>query len=123
MASIYSLFYKGYVISGPAYRKKLKEIQEQKIKSTTKPVKPNRKVQKNELDIIPNKDRKTIQSYLKQPNAKNIVYLTDIGIYAGDIYEFNGYQYLATWNLKKNTVKLSKVDAALDYVWPSTDGR
>jgi hypothetical protein len=115
-------FYKGYVISGPAYREKLKKTQEKKNKkSIAKPAKPTTKVKIEELEVIPNKDRVSIESYLKQPNAKNVVYVTDIGIYAGDIYEFNGHQYLATWNLTKDTVELSKWDAALDYVWSSTD--
>jgi hypothetical protein len=38
-------------------------------------------------------------------------------VYAGDIYEFNGKQYLATWNLKDNTVELSK----WDYAWGTSD--
>lgn len=35
-------------------------------------------------------------------------------MYAADLYEFNGDQYLATWNLKKNTVEISLWDALFD---------
>lgn len=38
-------------------------------------------------------------------------------MYAGDIYEFNGRQYLATWNLKDDTVEISK----WDYAWGTSD--
>jgi hypothetical protein len=56
-------------------------------------------------------------SWWKPGNAKGVVYVTDIGIYAGDIYEFNGNQYLATWNLKENSVEISK----WDYTWGTSD--
>jgi hypothetical protein len=111
-------FYKGYVINGPSYRNTLKETQDKKNNKTTpKPTNQAKATQKDELHVIPNKDRQTIDSYLKQPNAKGVVYVTDIGIYAGDIYEFNGNQYLATWNLKENSVEISK----WDYTWGTSD--
>lgn len=104
-------FYKGLSISGPAYRKKLKEMKDKKDgKVKPKPGKPGNATQKDEMDVIPKKDREGIESFLKQPNTKGVVYVTDVGIYAGDIYEFNGNQYLATWSLKKNTVEISKWD-------------
>jgi hypothetical protein len=39
-----------------------------------------------------------------------VVCVTHVGVYAGDIYEFNGAQYLATWNTVNNTVQLSTWD-------------
>jgi hypothetical protein len=114
----YFAFYKGYVINGPAYRKMLKDMDEnKKNKSKPKLGKPTGVANKDEMDVIPPKQRITIESYLKQPNTKSVVYVSDIGMYAGDIYEFNGKQYLATWNLKENTVELS----TWDYLRGSSD--
>jgi broad specificity phosphatase PhoE len=73
--------------------------------------------QQNGLEVIPLRDRKTIESHLRSPRTKNVVYVTHVGVYAGDIYEFNGKQYLATWNLKENTVTLS----TWDYLWGTSD--
>jgi hypothetical protein len=51
------------------------------------------------LNAIPSNQRTIIESHLKNQKVKSIVNVTHVGIYAGDIYEFNGKQYLATWNL------------------------
>ncbi len=43
---------------------------------------------------------------------KAIVYVSNVGVYAGDIYEFNGNQYLATWDIVNHRVESSYADAA-----------
>ena len=55
-----------------------------KDKSKSKPNKPTITAKKDELDVLPHKDRLT-ELYLKQPNTKSVAYVTDIGMYAGDI--------------------------------------
>ncbi len=43
---------------------------------------------------------------------KAVVHVRNVGVYAGDMYEFNGSQYLATWNIVEHKVKSSVLDAA-----------
>jgi len=74
-------------------------------------------VPKDELAFIPKKDREKIEKLLENQMTKSVIYVTDVGIYAGDIYEFNGQQYLATWDLKDNSVEIS----IWDYAWGTSD--
>ena len=46
-----------------------------------------------------------------QTHLKSIVFVSHVAIYAGDIYEFNGWQYLGSWDIKNKTVIKSKLDA------------
>ena len=104
-------FYKGIVINAGAYRAAQKNAIQPKKPAKPMARKPNSSI--DPLKSIPEKKRQEIKRHLKNPRIKSIVHVTHVGIYAGDIYEFNGSQYLATWNLKKNTVELSK----WDYAW------
>lgn len=85
------VFYKGQVINAAAYRDQVKCI-------------------KNPLAKIPAKQRSEIESHLIKPQCRSVVYVTHVGVYAGDIYEFNGAQYLATWNIVDDTVEISTWD-------------
>lgn len=108
-------FYKGQVINAVAFRADRKN--NAAPKKSTAPIPHKANIDRDPLTAIPAKQRKKIELYLKNPLIKNIIYVTHIGIYAGDIYEFNGKQYLATWNIVKNTVGLSK----WDYLWGTSD--
>ena len=44
-------------------------------------------------------------------SLKSIVFVTHVAIYAGDIYEFEGWQYLGSWDIKNKKVIKSKLDA------------
>ncbi len=96
----YFSFYKGMTINASAYRQK--KLSESKALMYFGPI----------LKDIPDKSLKEIEKYLKNPTIKSVIYISHVGVYAGDIYEFNGSQYLATWDIKKNTVELSKWDYA-----------
>jgi hypothetical protein len=107
-------FYKGMVISASVFRTAQEKAKNNPQKQSFPA--PNKKI-KDPLDSIPEMDRKKIVAHLKDPRVVNVVYVTHVGVYAGDIYEFNGKQYLATWNLKDKTVELSRWDAA----WGTSD--
>ena len=54
---------------------------------------------------------------LESGKYRALVYVSHAGIYVGDIYEFNGSQYLATWDLKKKTV----TGSGWDWFWGTSD--
>lgn len=88
-----------------------------KIKALQNAPNPFLSCTKDPLSSVPIDQRTEIERHLANPQVKNIVYVTHVGIYAGDIYEFNGAQYLATWNLDKNEVETS----IWDYLWGTSD--
>ena len=47
---------------------------------------------------------------LNNEKIKDLLVVTHVGLYAGDIYEFNGSQYLGTWDTVNNTVQISRWD-------------
>jgi hypothetical protein len=55
----------------------------------------------------------------KWKNYESIIIVTAAGIYAGDIYEFGGSQYLGKWDLVKNTVGGSDWSAGWTRVYNS----
>ena len=46
-----------------------------------------------------------------QTHLKSIVLVSHVAIYAGDVYEFNGWQYLGSWDIQNKTVIKSNLDA------------
>lgn len=109
-------FYKGQVVNGAAFRTNQHNC------GAAKPGAPGGKPSggaciKDPLARIAAEQRGSVEALLKNANVKNVVCVTHVGVYAGDIYEFNGAQYLATWNTANNTVELSK----WDYLWGSSD--
>lgn len=104
----YFAFYKGVAINAQVYRNNNKPT-----KAGTQP-KPG----SNPLTgIIPQTQLKAVEAQLARPNVKSVIYVSHVGVYAGDIYEFNGSQYLATWDIVNNTVELSN----WDYMFGTSD--
>lgn len=107
----YFAFYKGYVISAAAYRTNFANCEKLKSIKPPTPKPQNLNCNQTPLQAIPIGQRAEIEKHIKDSRTKSVVCVTHVGIYAGDIYEFNGDQYLATWNLEKNTVNISYYDA------------
>lgn len=110
-------FYKGWVVNGAAFRTN---------QQVCAPAKPGAPVLPKPAGITCNKDplaridmaqRGSVEQLLKNPSVRSVVCVTHVGVYAGDLYEFNGAQYLATWDIENNTVELSN----WDYAWGNSD--
>jgi len=108
----YFVFYKGQTIHAASYRSK--KLAESKLKQNHPAKKMvESKSKKSHPDILTGIDEKSlkeIEAHLNKANVKSVIYISHVGVYAGDIYEFNGSQYLATWDIVGNTVELSKLD-------------
>ena len=65
-------------------------------------------------DLLPGGVWKTDAELVKLLEArfKAVVCVDSVGVYAGDIYEFNGWQYLGNWDLEKKTVSGNAAYAA-----------
>ena len=94
----YFAFYKGQTIHAASYRSK--KLANSKAKQCYPDI----------LTGIAEKSLKEVETQLNKANVKSVIYISHVGVYAGDIYEFNGSQYLATWDIVSNTVELSKLD-------------
>ena len=66
------------------------------------------------LPGIAPKDTNDAISKLMSGEYKAVLYIGDVGVYMGDLYEFNGDQYLATWDIKNKKVFQSKIDYVFD---------
>lgn len=117
----YFAFYKGFVLNGDAFRKaKIEEKlnkEKQNIADHAGTGKPLSTPATDALAKLPKSVIKAVERQLESLAVKKLIVITHVGMYAGDIYEFNGTQYLATWNLKKNTVEISLWDRA----WGTSD--
>jgi hypothetical protein len=60
--------------------------------------------------LLREQEQRIANNYLMDPLVSNVICVTHVGLYAGDIYEFNGSQYLGTWNLVDNTAEIDKWD-------------
>jgi len=105
----YYVFYKGETIPSAQFRSRLKDLRRS----------PSMLRRLNEMRIsidppAPN-DKKSAAKF--EENLKNlekfkaVIIVEAVGIYLGDIFEFNGRQYLGTWNPTKLDVKASRWDA------------
>ena len=107
-------FYKGLVVNAATFRTNQLNCEKNATAGTKFPKVP---CIKDPLARIPVKHRNEVEQLLKNPLVKSTVFVTHVGVYAGDVYEFNGAQYLATWNIVKNSVELSE----WDYAWGNSD--
>lgn len=109
-------FYKGYIINVDIlcsqvekYQKRWPGVAKQQAETVNPPFVA--KPVTDPLGKFPAKHRTEMELLMNNPGVKKIMYVTHVGVYAGDIYEFNGAQYLATWNLKEKSVSISEWDA------------
>ena len=93
----YYSMYKGEVFNGAEY---------QKLNKSVCPA--------IRLPGIAPKEAEDAVSRLLSGQYKALLYIEDVGVYMGDIYEFNGDQYLATWDIKNKKVFQSKIDYVFD---------
>lgn len=63
-----------------------------------------------QLPGIPAKVTSDAVSKLMSGDYKAFIFIENVGVYMGDLYEFNGDQYLATWNIKDKKVFRSNAD-------------
>jgi hypothetical protein len=106
-------FYKGGVINSALDKQNISQCIDEPRPGESVPL----RYKNDPLQLVPKSIRYEVYKYLQNPKIKNVIYISHIGMYAADIYEFNGSQYLATWNLKNNTVEISK----WDYLWGTSD--
>lgn len=102
-------FYKGQIVNGTAFRTNQKNcgtaIFTAKPGAPVAPQSPSGACIKDPLARVPADQRGSVAKLLMNPSVKNVVCVTHVGVYAGDIYEFNGKQYLATWDTVNNKVR------------------
>ncbi|OMH28059.1 DUF6402 family protein [Motiliproteus sp. MSK22-1] len=107
-------FYKGHTINAIKYREN-KALS--KHERNTKPTKSDLLKTPSLFGEMPNFMHLNIKRHLENKQVKSVICVSHIGIYAGDIYEFNGPQYLGTWDTVNNKVFVSNWDA----LWGSSD--
>lgn len=94
----YYAFYKGQTIDASVYR--AKKAHHKLVKQCFPDL----------LTGIDEPSLKKVEAYLDKSSVKSVIYISHVGIYAGDIYEFNDSQYLATWDIVGNTIDISVLD-------------
>ena len=101
----YYVFYKGETIPSEQFRSRLNDLRRspstvrrlKDMRISIDPPIPNDKISAARLE----------ENLKKLEKFKAVIIVEAVGIYLGDIFEFNGKQYLGTWNPTKLDVKAS----------------
>ena len=63
------------------------------------------------LQQLPTALRAQCVGYLRDSGLQQLLYVKDVGIYAGKVYDFNSDKYIATWDIVNHQVDANRLDA------------
>lgn len=70
---------------------------------------------------VPLAAQRDVLQAAEQFNTRAVLYVTDVGVYAGDVYEFNDSQYLGTWDIINRDSSISYLDLLKNWNTDDTD--